>query len=211
MTKEQMMKKVFDTFIAKYGKLNPVDALVVYDYTKKEISEMADMNDYEANAIADEAYSRINPQVNYRSLFDIIPDWFGGGKSDKGENCCKKNQDKMEKNDNAPAPEKKQGECTCKQNRKYVSETDDAKTIKYLMPGVEKKDITIELVGDEVRVTLDAVNLDSPFTPKNFNDIIVVGDNMDIEQMSASLKLGILTITIPKVVKKVEPKTIKIS
>jgi len=222
MTKEQMIKKVLDVYVAKYGKVRPVDALEIYNYIEKEVSQMSDVNYVEANEIADEAYKRTYEW--YKKTAAATPDIFNGrpliselfktifnAADDGGDTPLRadvkdgRNEPKGEK---PTEPERKQ--CNCRQNRKWVSETEDAKTIKYLLPGVEKKDISIELVGSELHVRLNSVNTDAPFSPKEFEDTVLIDENMDTDAMTASLKLGILTINIPKVVKTIETKTIKI-
>lgn len=209
--KEDIMKKVFDTFVAKYGKLyNNIDATVVYDYIEREVNRRNIKTYAEIIDLADDAYKQIHTkELSFSDLFKTMFDLFGNcsetGHDDKDE----KNSETEEKKTETPV-------CKCnseiiKVKHKYVSDTNELKTVKYLLPGIQKNNISIDVVGDEIRVSLNDVVVESPFINPDFKDVIQVEEDMDLDNMKAKLDLGVLTLTIPKKVKIEEKRTIKIS
>ena len=208
MTKDEMVKKVFDVFVAKYGRLhNNLDATITTNYIKREIDKRNNISYEDAISIADEAYRRITPnEMTFNDVFKNLLDLFGC--EDEQNTAYKKNNEHIEKKTDKPV-------CKCAENiktkHKYVSDTNELKTVKYLLPGIQKNNITIDVVGDEIRVSLNDVVVESPFINPDFKDIISIEEDMDLDNMKAKLDLGILTLTIPKKVKIEEKRTIKIS
>ena len=209
--KEDIMKKVFDTFVAKYGKLyNNIDATIVYDYIEREVNRRNIKTYAEIIDLADDAYKQIHTkELSFSDLFKTMFDLFG--------DCCKTGyDDKDEKNSETVEKKTETPVCKCnseiiKVKHKYVSDTNELKTVKYLLPGIQKNNISIDVVGDEIRVSLNDVVVESPFINPDFKDVIQVEEDMDLDNMKAKLDLGVLTLTIPKKVKIEEKRTIKIS
>lgn len=209
--KEDIMRKVFDTFVAKYGKLyNNIDATIVYDYIEREVNRRNIKTYAEIIDLADDAYNQINPkELSFGDVFKTMFDLFG--------DCCKTgHDDKDEKNSETAEKKTETPVCKCnseiiKMKHKYVSDTNELKTVKYLLPGIQKNNISIDVVGDEIRVSLNDVVVESPFINPDFKDVIQIEEDMDLDNMKAKLDLGVLTLTIPKKVKIEEKRTIKIS
>ena len=97
-------------------------------------------------------------------------------------------------------------------------ETQDALTLVMEMPGVEKKDITVGLENDRLRVEgqIDFSKyggLEPVYTEYNvghYARAFTLSSKIDQENISAQVEDGVLTLTLPKV-KEVQPRRITIS
>lgn len=208
--KNEMTKRVFDIFVAKYGTLySNLDDTIVKNYIKREVGKRDNVTYIDAVAIADEAYKRIT--TDELSVGDILGNLLNlfGYEYDQSNTETDKMENEGKASNNSHV-------CKCgaeniKAKSKYVSDTNDLKTVKYLLPGVQKNNISIDVVGDEIRIYLTDVVVETPFVNPDFKDVINVEEGMDLDNMKAKLDLGILTLSIPKKVKIEEKRTIKIS
>jgi HSP20 family molecular chaperone IbpA len=99
-----------------------------------------------------------------------------------------------------------------------IYETQDALTLVMEMPGVEKKDITVGLENDRLRVEgqIDFSKyegLEPVYTEYNvghYARAFTLSSKIDQENISAQVEDGVLTLTLPKV-KEVQPRRITIS
>jgi HSP20 family protein len=86
-----------------------------------------------------------------------------------------------------------------------IEETDDAYVVEAELPGVKRKDVTIELVGRELTITgqikqrehKGAVRQQARRTGR-FEYRVSLPDQVDAENIEASLSDGVLTIRAPK-------------
>lgn len=134
-------------------------------------------------------------------------------------------EDKMAKSHELSVQEKKElvskGEQTVPA-RYYVPttdiyETDDALTVVMEMPGVEKKDVEVNVEDDVLRVAgrLDFgkyEGLEPLYTEYNvghFARAFTLSDKIDQQQISAQLADGVLTLTLKKT-KEATPRKIAI-
>jgi HSP20 family protein len=98
-----------------------------------------------------------------------------------------------------------------------IYETQDALTVVMEMPGVEKKDITVGLENDELRVEgqIDFSKyegLEPVYTEYNvghYARAFTLSNKIDQEKISAQVEDGVLTLTLPKV-KEAQPRRITI-
>jgi HSP20 family protein len=99
-----------------------------------------------------------------------------------------------------------------------IYETQDALTLVMEMPGVEKKDITVGLENDRLRVEgqIDFSKyegLEPVYTEYNvghYARAFTLSSKIDQENISAQVEDGVLTLTLPKV-KEAQPRRITIS
>jgi HSP20 family protein len=99
-----------------------------------------------------------------------------------------------------------------------IYETQDALTVVMEMPGVEKKDITVGLENDKLRVEgqIDFSKyegLEPVYTEYNvghYARAFTLSNKIDQEKISAKVEDGVLTLTLPKV-KEAQPRRITIS
>ena len=99
-----------------------------------------------------------------------------------------------------------------------IYETQDALTVVMEMPGVEKKDITVGLENDKLRVEgqIDFSKyegLEPVYTEYNvghYARAFTLSSKIDQENISAQVEDGVLTLTLPKV-KEAQPRRITIS
>ena len=99
-----------------------------------------------------------------------------------------------------------------------IYETDDALTVVMEMPGVEKKDVDVNVENDVLRVEgrIDFAKyegLEPLYTEYNvghFARSFALSNKIDQEQISAQLNDGVLTLTLKKV-KEAIPRKIAIA
>lgn len=105
--------------------------------------------------------------------------------------------------------------------RMNVSDKKDAVEVTVEMPGMDKKDISIEVkdnilsIRGEKKEAEEVKNGDYFMQERQFgqfNRSVSLPDNIDINKISSSLKNGVLTIIVPKTAEKaVEVKKIPIN
>lgn len=82
-------------------------------------------------------------------------------------------------------------------------DNDDSQEITLVVPGVKKEDIEVSFKKENnTSLVFIEIKEDSLFYPKG-KKTFSVANYLDLEKMSAKLKDGILTITIPKDTSKV--------
>lgn len=80
-----------------------------------------------------------------------------------------------------------------------VFEDDNHRTVRLEIPGVAKKDIELELENAVLTVRAKRIEkTESGDTTINLSRSVTVGDDVDAEQVKASLENGMLTIVLPK-------------
>jgi HSP20 family protein len=99
-----------------------------------------------------------------------------------------------------------------------IYETDDGLTVVMEVPGVEKKDVKVDLQDDVLKVEAQIdfkkyEGLDPVYTEYNvghFRRSFTLGSKVDRDKISAQLDDGVLTLTLNKT-KEAKPRTISIS
>ncbi len=98
-----------------------------------------------------------------------------------------------------------------------IYEVDQALMVVMEMPGVEKRDITIDLENDKLRISgqIDFSKyqgLDPVYTEYNvghYTRSFILDNKIDREGISAQMEDGVLTLTLPKS-KNAQPRRIEI-
>jgi len=98
-----------------------------------------------------------------------------------------------------------------------IFESDDAYVIEADVPGVSQEHVTLRLENGEltlegqwsVQEPEGATALAREFNPTDFRRTFLLPDTVTGDQVSASLKDGVLTVRIPKT-EAVKPRTIQI-
>jgi HSP20 family molecular chaperone IbpA len=98
-----------------------------------------------------------------------------------------------------------------------IYETDDAMTVVMEVPGVEKKDVEINLENDVIRVEgrIDAAKYDgleplyTEYNVGHFARAFTISGKIDQQQIGAQLEDGVLTLTLKKA-KDAIPRRIEI-
>jgi HSP20 family protein len=99
-----------------------------------------------------------------------------------------------------------------------IYETDDALIVVMEIPGVDKKDVKVDVEDDVLRVEAqidfkEYSGLDPIYTEYNvgpFRRSFTLGSKIDKEKISAQLDDGVLTLTLKKT-KEAAPRSISIS
>jgi HSP20 family molecular chaperone IbpA len=99
-----------------------------------------------------------------------------------------------------------------------IYETDDGLTVVMEVPGVEKKDVKVDIEDDVLRVEAQIdfkkySGLDPLYTEYNvghFQRSFTLGSKIDRDKISAQLDDGVLTLTLKKT-KEATPRSISIS
>ena len=98
-----------------------------------------------------------------------------------------------------------------------IFETEDALTVVMEMPGVEKKDLDVQLEDEVLRVEgrVDVskyqclVPLYSEYNIGHFSRSFLVSSKIDTKRIAATVEDGVLTLTLPKA-EEARPKRIPI-
>ena len=98
-----------------------------------------------------------------------------------------------------------------------IYETSDALSVVLEMPGVEKKDISVALENDVLRVEgkIDFTKYEgmepiyTEYNVGHYTRTFTLSDKIDQEGISAQLDDGVLTLTLPKA-KEAQPRRISI-
>jgi HSP20 family protein len=98
-----------------------------------------------------------------------------------------------------------------------IYETDEALAVVMEMPGVEKKDLAVDLENDVLRVDgridftkyKDMEPVYAEYNVGHYARSFTLGGAVDREKISASLEDGVLTLTLPKA-KHAQPRKIAI-
>ena len=90
-----------------------------------------------------------------------------------------------------------------------ISESDDKYQIHVDVPGVKAADMNVDLENDGRVIHISGgrkIEKEGVMTETRFEKRFTIGDNVDVEKMSANLADGVLTLTAPKIEKKEKPK-----
>lgn len=86
-----------------------------------------------------------------------------------------------------------------------VTETDDAYLVEIDLPGVDRKDLTVEVAGDQLRVTGEIVEKEKVGWLRHrtrrvgqFTYQTLLPGGIDTEHISADLADGVLSVRVPK-------------
>jgi len=97
-----------------------------------------------------------------------------------------------------------------------IYETDNEYLLKAEMPGVSRDNLEITLNNNELQINgkVDVDGKDdnlkySEFLLYNYNRKFIVGDNINVNGITANLENGILTLVLPKS-ERVKPRKIEI-
>jgi HSP20 family protein len=95
-----------------------------------------------------------------------------------------------------------------------IRESDKSYQIQVDVPGVKAADMEIKLESDQRVLHIaggrKVTGEDGSVSQTHFEKRFTIGDNIEVEQLSARLEDGVLTLTAPKKVKK-EPTVMKIA
>lgn len=98
-----------------------------------------------------------------------------------------------------------------------LSETDEAYTLKAMLPGLKTADVNIELesgilkINGEYKAAEDeAQHLMSEFPAGRFARSFELADAIVVDKIEASMSDGVLTVHLPKA-EEAKPRTIKIT
>ena len=93
-------------------------------------------------------------------------------------------------------------------SRRTATETEDDININLTVPGYGKKDIDIEMIGDELTI-VGKENKDRNLSgfKKAYR---ISNDSIDVDNISAKCENGLLVVTVPKIVPEVVSRKIKI-
>jgi HSP20 family protein len=86
-----------------------------------------------------------------------------------------------------------------------IEETDDAYVVEAELPGVNREDVDVELVGNELAITGEIKERERKGTIRRktrrtgrFDYRVSLPDQVDAENIDAALEHGVLTLRVPK-------------
>ena len=90
-----------------------------------------------------------------------------------------------------------------------VNATDDGWRIDVPMPGIDPKDVTLDVAGNTLTIRADVPRDDTDKNPAHYEQTFSIPQFLDLEKLSASHRHGMLRLTVP-VKDSVKPRRIPI-
>jgi HSP20 family protein len=90
-----------------------------------------------------------------------------------------------------------------------VNATDDGWRIDVPMPGIDPKDVTLDVAGNTLTIRADVPSDDTDKNPAHYEQTFSIPQFLDLEKLSASHRHGMLRLTVP-VKDSVKPRRIPI-
>ena len=90
-----------------------------------------------------------------------------------------------------------------------VNKTDDGWRLDVPMPGIDPKNVAIEMAGNTLSIRADVPASDNNTTATLYEQTLTIPQFLDVEKLSASHHHGMLRLTLP-LKESVKPRRIKI-
>jgi HSP20 family protein len=90
-----------------------------------------------------------------------------------------------------------------------VNTTDDGWRIDVPMPGIDPKDVTLDVAGNTLSIRAEVPGEEKDKNPTRYEETFTIPQFLDIEKLSASHRHGMLRLTIP-LKDSVKPRRIQI-
>jgi HSP20 family protein len=90
-----------------------------------------------------------------------------------------------------------------------VNTTDDGWRIDVPMPGIDPKDVTLDVAGNTLSIRAEVPSDDKDNNPIRYEETFTIPQSFDVEKVSASHRHGMLRLTIP-LKDSVKPRRIQI-
>jgi HSP20 family protein len=90
-----------------------------------------------------------------------------------------------------------------------VNTTDDGWRIDVPMPGIDPKDVTLDVAGNTLSIRAEIANEDEDKNPTRYEQTFNIPQFLDLEKLTASHRHGMLRLTVP-LKESVKPRRIQI-
>ena len=90
-----------------------------------------------------------------------------------------------------------------------VNATDDGWRIDVPLPGIDPKDVAIDVAGSTLSIRAEVPSDDKDKNPTHYEQTFTIPQFLDVEKLSASHRHGMLRLTLP-LKESVKPRRIKI-
>jgi HSP20 family protein len=90
-----------------------------------------------------------------------------------------------------------------------VNTTDDGWRIDVPMPGIDPKDVTLDVAGKTLSIRAEVPSEDNDKNPARYEQNFTVPEFLDLEKLTASHRHGMLRLTVP-LKESVKPRRIQI-
>ena len=90
-----------------------------------------------------------------------------------------------------------------------VNTTDDGWRIDIPMPGIDPKDVTLDVAGNTLSIRAETPSDDADKTPTRYEQTFTIPQFLDLDKLSASHRHGMLRLTLP-LKESVKPRRVKI-
>ncbi len=211
MTDKQIStaSKIFSKYIDKYPTTGLFELLPISTQIMNEVERYGELAENNIDTIIENTHKLMDKKMDLFDLFGISKPEKKTTETKKDECTCKKNEERLPSMEDVA---KSNHVCKCSQNNQktWVSDTEEMKTIKILVPGVKKENISLTVDEGLLIMKLKDVVIESAFVNPGLCISVNLDKKCNIDKMKASLDLGILTITIPKYKKMNTTKTIEI-
>jgi HSP20 family protein len=90
-----------------------------------------------------------------------------------------------------------------------VNTTDDGWRIDVPMPGIDPKDVTLDVAGNTLSIRAEVPSEDKDKNPTRYEQTFTIPQFLDLDKLSASHRHGMLRLTVP-LKESVKPRRIQI-
>jgi HSP20 family protein len=90
-----------------------------------------------------------------------------------------------------------------------VNPTDDGWRVDVPLPGIDPKDVSLEVAGNNLTIRAEAPGLDGDTNVSRYEQTFTIPQFLDIEKLSASHRHGMLRLTLP-LKESVKPRRVQI-
>jgi HSP20 family protein len=90
-----------------------------------------------------------------------------------------------------------------------VNTTDDGWRIDVPMPGIDPKDVTLDVAGNTLSIRAEVPSDENDKTPTRYEQTFNIPQFLDLEKLTASHRHGMLRLTVP-LKESVKPRRIQI-
>ena len=211
MTDKQIStaSKIFSKYLERYPTTGLFDMLPVSSQIVNEVERYGELAENNIDTIIEDTHKLISKKMDFFDIFGISKPEKKTTETKKDECTCKKNEERLPSMEDVA---NSNHVCKCSQSsqKTWVSDTEELKTVKILVPGVKKENISLTVNDGVLTMKLKDVVIESAFVNPGMCVSVNLDKKCNIDKMKASLDLGILTIEIPKYKKTNTTKTIEI-
>ena len=91
----------------------------------------------------------------------------------------------------------------------HVSQTDDGWRVDVPLPGIDPRDVSLEVAGNNLTIRAEVPNEDRDRNDSRYEQTLMIPQFLDLEKLTASHRHGMLRLTLP-LKESVRPRRVQI-